>query len=80
MCAGLDGGSFVFIVKPPPASLSATATVNGLPAGGSFSYVRTPTFLRGTFRPTPPLVSGDRICVTLLAVGVRPGPYCATMP
>ncbi|SEG97933.1 hypothetical protein SAMN05444920_111117 [Nonomuraea solani] len=80
VCAGLDGGGFVFTIAPPPATLSVSVTVNGLPARGSLSSYRTPTYLYGLFRPSPPLVSGDRICMTLYAGGVSPGPYCDTMP
>ena len=79
VCAGLEGGLFVFGIKPPSAWLSISATVNGTPASGVTSGFLTGTYYQGWFQPNPPLVPGDRICVTFYAPGVPGGPYCATM-
>lgn len=79
VCAGLEGGRFVYIIKPPPGWLSISATVNGAPATGVMSGFSTGSYFQGWFQPNPPLTSGDRICVTFYAPGVPGGPYCATM-
>ncbi|MEV4898152.1 hypothetical protein AB0K48_53365, partial [Nonomuraea sp. NPDC055795] len=62
VCAGLDNGRFVFTIKPRPSTLSMQTTVNGAPRGGSISTWSTPTYLQGTYYPTPALVPGDVVC------------------
>jgi hypothetical protein len=80
VCAGLDNGRYVFTIRPRPTTFSLSFTVNGSPATGSLSYGGSTSYLQGWFQPSPPLVSGDVICMRILASGVAPGPYCSTAP
>ncbi|GAA3659089.1 hypothetical protein GCM10022224_023110 [Nonomuraea antimicrobica] len=80
VCANVEGGRFVFTVKPPPTTLTFSATVNGAPAAGSLTYQMMPGYLLGWFNPAVPLVAGDVICLTFYANGLPPGPYCETAP
>ncbi|MEV0620536.1 hypothetical protein AB0I81_44940 [Nonomuraea sp. NPDC050404] len=80
VCTGLDNGSFVFTIQPPPATLTWSATVNGVPVGGNLTYRTEPGYIEGSFEPSAPLVSGDVICMTFHGPEVPPGPYCRTSP
>ncbi|QNP75023.1 hypothetical protein IAG44_40170 [Streptomyces roseirectus] len=83
VCAGLDGNAtqgyqYVFTIHQPPSSLTFRFTVNGLPATGGYRVVTQPTYVQGWFFPSPPLVRGDEICMTLS--GIIPSTYCSTVP
>ncbi|MFC5825093.1 hypothetical protein [Nonomuraea insulae] len=80
VCAGLEDGQFVFTIKPPPTTLTVSATVNDVPVTGSLTHQSAPSYVQGWYEPYPALVSGDVICLTLNAPGVSPGPYCDTQP
>ncbi|MFC4116339.1 hypothetical protein [Nonomuraea zeae] len=78
VCGGLADGQYVFTVKPPPATLTANATINGAAATGSLTVFTEPGLLQGTYQPSTVLVSGDVFCLTFYADGLPPGPYCDT--
>ncbi|GAA3612720.1 hypothetical protein GCM10022419_117130 [Nonomuraea rosea] len=78
MCGGLDHGQFVFTIKPPPPTLSASATINGEPTSGSMTVFTEAASLQGTYQPSAVLVSGDVFCLTFYGDGLPPGPYCDT--
>ncbi|MFF5262077.1 hypothetical protein ACFY4C_24340 [Actinomadura viridis] len=81
VCAGIAGSPgnyyYQFRFQPPPTGLSLSFTVNGAIVPGSVTYESGPTYLRGTWRPFTPLVSGDEVCMT---VSGTPEPYCDTVP
>lgn len=82
VCAGVTGEPgnhyYTFRFQPPPTG-SLGFTVNGAFASGSVSYVTGPNYLRGDFRPTVPLVSGDEVCMTYTQ-SWQPGETCDTVP
>ncbi|TDD46359.1 hypothetical protein E1286_21085 [Nonomuraea terrae] len=78
VCGELDGGSYVFTLRPPPATLSVTATVNGAPVTGSLTAFPQPGYVRGWYEPYPPPAPGDVLCLTFHANGTPLGPYCDT--
>lgn len=80
VCGRLEDGLYVFTIKPPPTTLTVSATVNAAPVTGSLTHQSTPDSVQGWFEPYPALVSGDVFCLTLNAPGVSPGPYCGTQP
>lgn len=80
VCAGVDGNAtqgyvYTFSIKQPPTPLGLSFTVNGLPAGGSTAIFTQPNLVQGQFRPSPALVQGDRVCMTILGIS---GTYCGT--
>ncbi|MFM9443287.1 hypothetical protein [Streptomyces acidiscabies] len=80
VCAGVDGNAaqgyvYTFSIRQPPTFLGLSFTVNGLPAGGSTTILTQPNLVQGTFRPSPALVQGDRVCMTVSSI---PGTYCGT--
>ncbi|MEX3105239.1 MULTISPECIES: hypothetical protein [unclassified Streptomyces] len=80
VCAGVDGNAtqgyvYTFTIRQPPPALGLSFTVNGLPAAGSSTIVTQPNLVQGWFRPSPALVQGDRVCMTISSI---PGTYCGT--
>ncbi|MET8979496.1 hypothetical protein ABZX85_28235 [Streptomyces sp. NPDC004539] len=80
VCAGVDGSAtqgyvYTFTIKQPPAALGLSFTVNGFPASGSLTIISQPGLAQGTFRPSPALVQGDQVCMTILSIS---GTYCGT--
>ncbi|WP_188195322.1 hypothetical protein [Nonomuraea sp. SYSU D8015] len=81
VCFGIRGvpGSYSasFRIQPAPKTAIFSFTVNGAPAQGSLATWSSGTALHGDFRPYPPLVTGDRVCMRYTS-GARE--YCATTP
>ncbi|WP_026403772.1 hypothetical protein [Actinomadura rifamycini] len=82
VCAGITGEpgdySYAFRFQPQPTGV-LTFTVNDAYAPGSVYYESGPTYLRGEYRPTVPLVSGDEVCLSYTISG-WPGETCDTVP
>jgi hypothetical protein len=81
VCYGITGNPsqgyrYWFRFTPRPASPSLSFTVNGTQAHGLLTTSSSPTSLSGEFRPQPPLVSGDTVC---MVVGFTPNGYCETV-
>ncbi|WP_416966654.1 hypothetical protein [Streptomyces sp. 4F14] len=80
VCAGVDGNAtqgyvYNFTIRQAPTFVSLFFTVNGLQAHGLISTTSQPGLIQGSFRPTPALVQGDQVCMTISGI---PGTYCGT--
>jgi hypothetical protein len=80
VCYGIVGspGTYRFSlrVSPPIQGGAVSFTVNGVPRGGSMTTHTSGTTLYLEYMPFPPLVSGDRACLTIFGLGT----FCATTP